>query len=135
MGYLGLTLFLLGLILLICYSIGKRKNSRCSEQTEGKLINIVERENSDGPLSSMYVYTYYVDGIEYQLKSTAYNKHVDKIGDKCTIWYNPKKPKDAQSFHYDSNKVFRVILIIGIILLVLGIALPIVSIGLQAMSK
>ena len=70
-----------------------------------------------------HVYSYYVDGIKYQLKSTAYNPQVDKVGDQCTIWYNPANPIDAQEFHYNSDKVYQIILIIGIALVLLGIVL------------
>lgn len=131
MAVAGFTLFLLGVILLICYPIGKRKDKRCSAQTKGTLINRVEREDSDGPLPDMKVYSYYVDGKEYQIKSTAYNKNVNNIGDQCTIWYNPKKPKDAQEFHYDSSKVYTIILICGIVSLVLGLVLPFIGLAMQ----
>lgn len=127
----GFALFLLGVILLISYSISKKKNKRCSVQTQGTLIKRIERENSDGPLPDMHVYSYFVDGREYQLKSTAYNKQVNMVGDYCTIWYNPKKPQDAQEFHYDSNKVYTIILICGIVSVLLGVILPIIGIGLQ----
>lgn len=92
----GFALFVIGVIFIIVSPINKKKNARCSMQTKGILMKILEREDSDGPLPSMYVYSYYVDGIEYQLKSTAYNPQVDKVGDHCTIWYNPAKPKGAQ---------------------------------------
>lgn len=119
----GFALFVIGVIFIIVSPINKKKNARCSMQTKGILMKILEREDSDGPLPSMCVYSYYVDGIEYQLKSTAYNPQVDKVGDHCTIWYNPAKPKDAQSFHYDSDKVYKIILIIGIVMVLLGIFL------------
>ena len=113
MAVAGFSLFLLGIIFIIVAPINKRKNQRCSAQTDGILIKRIEREDSDGSLPDMYVYSYYVDGIEYQHKSTVINKQVIKIGDHCTIWYNPKKPKQAQAFHYDSNKVYKIILLIG----------------------
>ena len=37
--------------------------------------------------------------------------------------YNPEKPKEAQPFHYQSNKAYTVILLIGIAMMLLGIIL------------
>lgn len=123
MTVLGLSLFVIGLILIIVAPINKRKNQRCSAQTQGTLVNIIEREDSDGPLPDMYVYSYSVNGITYQIKSTVVNKNVSKIGDLCPIWYDPAKPKVAQEYRYDSNKVFTILLVIGIVLIFAGIVL------------
>lgn len=134
--YLAITSFIsfsIGLILLICYPIIKGKNKRCSAQTEGMLVNIFETTDSDGNVGHGYIYSYCVNGIQYQLKSTALNKQVEKVGDHCTIWYNPAKPKEAQEFHYESDKVFKIILIIGIVLVVLAILLPIIGAMISAM--
>ena len=46
-----------------------------------------------------------------------------RIGDNCTIWYDPSKPDYAQPFRYESNKVYNIILIIGIAMVLLGIFL------------
>lgn len=132
MGIIGFGLFILGVIFIICYKINKNKNKRCSAQTEGTLMEIFETTDSNGSTGHAYLYSYYVDGIEYKLKSTALNKQVNKEGDKCTIWYNPKKPKEAQEFHYESDKVYKIILLIGIVMVLLGIVLPIIGIGLSA---
>jgi hypothetical protein len=87
--------------------------------------------NSKGDIKRTYVYTYQVDGIEYQIKSTALNSQVSEIGDPCTIWYNPAKPKDAQPFHYDSNTPYRIILAVGIALTLLGIILTVIGLAQQ----
>lgn len=129
MAVAGFSLFLLGIIFMIVAPINKRKNQRCSAQTDGILIKRIEREDSDGSLPDMSVYSYYVDGIEYQHKSTVINKQVIKIGDHCTIWYNPKKPKQAQAFHYDSNKVYKIILLIGIAMVVMGLVLLVLGVA------
>ncbi len=123
MAIAGFALFCLGVILLICYPINKKKNKRCSMQTQGILREIRPRYNSDGPLPDMHVYSYSVNGIEYQLKSTVHNPQAVKVGDPCTVWYNPANPKDSQAFHYDSDKSYKLILIIGIVLVLLGITL------------
>lgn len=81
------------------------------------------RFNSDGPLPDMHVYSYSVNGIEYRLKSTAINTQANNVGDQCTIWYNPANPKEAQEFRYNSNKVYVILLICGIMLLLLGVFL------------
>ncbi len=129
---LGLFLFLLGVILVIVAPIGKKKNKRCCAQTQGVLREIRERYDTNGRLPSMHIYSYYVNGIEYQLKSTAINPNVSRVGDQCPIWYNPKKPQDALEYRSNSNKLFNILLIIGIVLLLSPIILAVLSAALQA---
>ena len=133
MGIGGIALFLfgLGLILVIVAPIGKRKTKRCSEQAQGTLIEIRNRHNSGGTLAGMKIYSYRVDGVEYQLRSTAVNPNASDVGDTCPIWYNPKNPKDAVEYRYSSNKLFNILLIIGIVSLVASLALPFISMVLQ----
>ena len=119
----GFALFVLGIVFVIVAPINRRKNARCSAQTQGRLIETFETENSSGGGGHAFVFSYYVDGIEYRLKSSAASKEAKNVGDQCTIWYNPKKPKDAQVFHYDSAKVYQIILIIGIVMILLGAVL------------
>lgn len=114
---LGLFFFLLGLILVIVAPIGKHKNKRCSAQTQGTLINIRERYNSKGRLASMKTYSYTVNGTQYLLNSTAINPHASRVGDQCPIWYNPKKPSVALEHRYASNKLFNILIIVGILML------------------
>ena len=123
MWALGFALFVLGIVFIIVAPINKRKNSRCSEETQGVLIKDAVKDHGH-----VYIYSYYVDGIEYTLKSTVGSKQVNKVGDSCTIWYNPAKPKDAQPFHYGSAKVYNIILIIGIVMVPLGIIITLLGI-------
>ena len=125
MSIAGFALFIfgVGVILVIVAPIGKRKNKRCSAQTQGTLREIRGRYNSDGSLHGMHVYAYFVDGIEYQLKSTAVNPHVHNVGDSCPIWYDPKNPKVALEYHYRSNKLFNILLVAGFVLILLGLVL------------
>ena len=123
MWVIGFVLFVLGIIFVIVAPVNKRKNTRCSAQTQGMLIDVLARANSKGSLPNMYVYSYNVNGIEYKIKSTIRNAQTNKVGDNCTIWYNPKKPKDAQPFHYGSTKIYTIILIIGIVMIPLGFIL------------
>lgn len=118
----GFVLFATGLMLIICYPINKKKNSRCTEQTQGMLTEIQARFNSKGSLKDMYVFSYQVDGVEYQLKTLDYDPQVSRVGDICTIWYNPEKPGDAQAFR-GSDKYLKTILMVGIALVLLGIIL------------
>lgn len=133
MGIGGIALFLfgLGVILVIVAPIGKRKTKRCSAQAQGTLVEIRNRYNSGGSLPRMKIYSYRVDGIEYQLKSTAVNPNAANVGDTCPIWYNPKNPKDAVEYRYSSNKLFNILLIIGIVSIVASLALPFISMALQ----
>ncbi len=78
----------------------------------------------------MYIYSYIVNGIEYQTKSTICSPQIRKVGDSCTIWYNPKKPEDAQPFRYESAKVYNIILILGIVMVLLGIVLTVAGAAL-----
>lgn len=117
---IGLVATFIGFIFIICYPINKRKNSHCTEQTQGTLEEIRARYNSDGPIKDMHVYSYFVDGTEYRLETLDHNLDVKEVGDKCTIWYNPAKPKEAQAFH-GSDSYLKTLLIIGIVALLLGI--------------
>lgn len=133
MGIGGVALFLfgIGVILVIVAPIGKKKNNRCSAQTQGTLVELRARYNSDGRLPSMHVYSYFVNGVEYRLKSTAINPNAANVGDTCPIWYDPKNPKDALEYRYTSNKLFNILLIVGIVLILASIVLPIVVTALQ----
>lgn len=128
---LGLFLFGLGLILVIVAPIGKHKNNRCKAQTQGTLTEIRERYHSDGSLPSMKIYSYTVDGIAYQLKSTAINPNAGKVGDQCPIWYDPKNPGVALEYRHQSNKLFNILLIVGIVLLLSPIILAAIAAGMQ----
>lgn len=132
---LGLFLFLLGLILVIVAPIGKRKNNRCSKQTEGTLIDVRERYDSNGRLPSLNIYSYTVNGTVYQLHSTAINPNAGKVGDRCPIWYDPKNPKNVLEYRYNNNKLFNILLIVGIVLLLSPIVLAVIAAGMQATGK
>lgn len=121
MAMVGIVLLFVGFILVISYPINKKKNARCSMQTQGVLIGIRKRLNTDGVQKDAHIYSYQVDGVEYQLDTVDY-KLGESVGDECTIWYNPAKPQDAQAFH-GSDRYLKNLLIIGIVLLVLGIVL------------
>ena len=133
MGYFAISLFLfgLGLILIISGAVSKRKNKRCSAQTQGRLIAIVDKANSRGTAPSVYIYSYYVNGTEYRIKSTAINKNVWGVGDICPIWYNPKKPKEAQEYHYERNRTYTIILIVGIVMLAAAFVVPFIGLSLS----
>ena len=124
MAIAGFALFLLGIILIIVAPINKRKNARCSAETQGVLQEIRRREHGH-----TYLYSYSVDGVDYQLKSTICSKEANNTGDTCTIWYDPDRPKDAQPFRYESGKVYRIILLIGIVLFLLGIVLTCIGLA------
>ena len=122
MAYAGFAIFLLGIIFIIVAPINKKKNNRCSAQTQGMLIDFWARRHGH-----TYLYSYTVDGTEYQVQSVNLSPEAKEIGDNCTIWYDPKKPKDAQPFHYESNKIYNIILIIGIVMLPLGFLLTVLG--------
>lgn len=128
MAYAGFGLFLLGIIFIIVSPINRKKNARCSAQTQGMLVEIKRRKRG-----FWYFYSYEVNGTGYQLKSTVCSNEADKIGDTCTIWYDPAKPEYSQPFRYDSDKVYKIILIIGIAALLLGIFLIIFGMVRQSM--
>ena len=122
MAYAGFAIFLLGIIFIIVAPINKKKNNRCSVQAQGMLIDSWKRKHGH-----TYLYSYDVDGTEYQIESVNLSPDAKEIGDDCTIWYNPKKPQDAQPFHYESNKIYNIILIIGIVMLPLGFLLTVLG--------
>jgi len=125
----GFSFLVLGITFLICYPINKRKNSRCSAQAQGVLRNIHQRFTSRGPAGYKYVYSYFVDGVEYQITSPNLSPEANVVGDLCTIWYNPAKPKDAQPFHYSSNNPYTIVLILGIAMVVLGLVLSCIGLS------
>lgn len=123
MWAVGLAFFLLGIILIILYPVAKGKNDRCSEQVPGVLRKVVENR-SDRVAKDLHVYTYSVDGKDYRLETRDYSlKENTGIGDSCTIWYNPAKPEEAMAFHYETNTIFKTLLILGIIFVPLGLVL------------
>ena len=130
MGVIGFCLFVIGLCFIISYPINKRKNSRCTAQTQGELVSVIERENSEGPTKDLHVYSYRVNEIEYQFKTLEHSMEADRAGDSCTIWYDPAKPEHAQAYRA-SVKYLKSLLIIGIIMLILGVVLPFVGLILS----
>ena len=70
----------------------------------------------------MHVYSYQVDGVDYELRTVDHNLDVKEVGDTCTIWYNPKKPKVAQAFR-GSDKYLKYLLFLGVGITLLGIIL------------
>ena len=124
---LGFGLFIFGIAFIISYPFAMKKNKRCSAQTEGTLMDIINKgDSSTGGL--VHLYSYRVNGIEYKLESGP-NPQAKNPGDKCTIWYNPAKPKDAQAYPTSG----KLVLIIGIAAVLLGIILPFVGIALSIM--
>ncbi len=88
-------------------------------QTLGTLKEIKKAQKSDPTGSSKFIYSYYVDGIEYTIKSPIPAQQSD--GDNYAIWYNPVKPNEAQVYHSDSNNAGKVMVIIGIVMILLGV--------------
>ena len=122
MAILGFMLFVLGIVFVIVAPINKKKNARCSMQTQGALSDIRIRFDSEGTKKSKHVYTYSVDGVEYKLETVDHSLEVNDIGDSCTIWYNPKKPQDAQAFR-GSDKYLKILLYAGLAAVLLGTVL------------
>jgi hypothetical protein len=131
MAVAGFALFVLGLIFVIVAPINKKKNTRCSQETQGVLTDIRKRYSSGRANGHTYFYSYRVDGIEYRIKSTVLSSDADGAGSGCTIWYNPRKPKQAQPFHYDSLKIYDILLIIGIVTVLAGFALMVIGLAQQ----
>ena len=118
MAFMGVGLIFIGIVVMICYPINKKKNARCSAQIQGMLVDIRKRNHG-----YWYFYSYEVNGTVYAVKSPNCSPEANEIGDNCTIWYDPSKPEYAQPFRYESNKVYNIILIIGIAMVLLGIFL------------
>ncbi len=54
----GFSLVFIGLIFVISYPINRKKNSRCSAETNGTLSEIRKRFDHDSDLKSMHVYSF-----------------------------------------------------------------------------
>ncbi len=130
MGYIAFALFVLGLTLIFAYLYVMKKHKRCSEQTQGMLYKIGQNTSRDVS-RSVYYYSYNVDGIEYKLKTFDRGPESNKVGDSCTIWYNPKKPKDSLAHRYKSYKAFKILLISGIVMIVTALILPFISLAVS----
>ena len=113
--------FIAGAILIIVFSILKRKSDRCSEQIKGQLIEIIQNDIDSGG-GSTYVYSYNINGKNYKLKTISSRKIKNEVGDDATIWYNPKNPMDALAVRY-SNKIYSILIAIGIVMVLLPIVL------------
>lgn len=124
----GFSLFVIGLIFIIAYPINKKKNARCTAHVQGVLSDIRARYDSDGRLKDRHVYSYQVNGTEYRLETIEHSLEANNIGDSCTIWYNPKKPEDAQAFQ-GSDKYLKTLLTIGLLLVLAGLALTVVGLS------
>ena len=125
MAVAGFTLFALGVIFIFLYLYIRKKHTRCSAQTQGILKEIRENRADDSDIGrDEYLYSYFVNGTEYQLKTFDSSPETEKAGDSCTIWYNPAKPKDSLAHRYDSLKYFKILLISGILMILLGIIIP-----------
>lgn len=122
----GFVLFVVGIVFIVSYPYNKRRNARCTVQTQGVLSDIQKRFNSKGSLKPAHIYTYTVDGVEYQLRTLDHSLQVSRVGDSCDIWYNPQKPEDAQAFR-GSDKYLKTLLMVGIAALLLGIVLTCVG--------
>lgn len=132
MWIIGFVLFAVGIILVIAASVNKKKHKRCSAETQGMLKDIFKTDSSGGE-GHAYLYTYLVNGTEYQLKSTAASPQTNNIGDQCIIWYNPAKPKEAMVYHPSSMKTYNILLIIGIVMIPLGLFLTVLGAVQQSM--
>ena len=130
MGYIAFALFVLGVSLIIVYFSVMKKHNSCSAQTRGKLTKIGQNRSRDVSRSEYY-YSYNVDGIDYQLKTFDASPDAKKVGDYCTIWYNPKKPKSSLAHRYSSYKVFKILLFGGIAMIVLSVIIPFISLAMS----
>ncbi len=129
MWAVGLFLFLLGIILVIVAPMGKKKNARCSEQAPAELMKVSKGTDSEGFEYTVHLYSYNVDGVEYKLESKFHCPGAKEVGDKCSLWYNPKKPSEAMCIRNDSSKIFNILLIIGIVSIPLGLVLIVAGMG------
>lgn len=125
MAIVGLAIMIVGIIFMIYYPIIKKKTRRCTAQAPGRLLDIWESMADEyGGSRVEYTYAYYVDGIEYKLKTIHRAPEAVHVGDTCTIWFNPRNPKDAQSLHFEEKGLGKVFLV-GIALLFVGLVLVI----------
>lgn len=120
MWVIGLTLFLLGIMLIIVYAVTKSKQKRCSAKVQGTLIDYTEADPDDVDSRSNYFYSYIVNGVEYRLRTVERSPEVNGVGDSCTIYYNPGKPGDALVYKIQSNKLLTLLLVLGIALIPIG---------------
>ena len=123
---IGFILIVFGFSSLIAGVHIKRKNARCTAQAKGTLTDIRKIYKRGSSTSSYrYYYSYSVDGQDYDMWADqgSSSSEASEVGDACTIWYNPTKPKEAQAYHQENNKATNAFIAIGIILILVGLFL------------
>ena len=119
-------LFFLGICFIPVSIHVKNKNKRCTAKTRGILEDIQHVENSHGGGGTKYIYSYSVNGIEYR-RAAGPSTEAHNIGDSCTLWYNPNKPKEVMAYRYKSDKGLNILMIVGIVIVSLCVALLVVG--------
>lgn len=95
-------------MIYIVYSINKQENElrkRCTLQTQGVVIDIIERISTDACEndSTGSITRYYVPVVKYQVFNVVYTYEsrradtgvVFQVGDMVDVCYNPRKPEEC----------------------------------------
>lgn len=131
---IGIVFIIIGLIICV---VGVRKQKKCTEVTEGKIVDIA-REVRSGDSNKSYtggiqigrvsigsepreiylypIYEYKVNGNTYVEKSTT-NSNGAVIGQTVEIHYNPNNPRDF----YSGKSGIIIQIVLGIIFSIIGI--------------
>ena len=84
---------------IIIRTSASRKNVRCTSRCTGRVTDHVEQEDSEGHISYHPVYSYTVNGNEYEFTSNygGGERAIPPIGESIEIFYDPVMPKVAYS--------------------------------------
>lgn len=112
---------------IIFRTSASKKNARCTSRCTGQVIRQNENEDSEGHTSYYAVYSYTVNGNEYELVDSygGGERAIPQVGEPMEIFYDPVSPKVAYSaYEGKQSKVFTIwFLAFGIPMIVIGIAI------------
>ena len=122
---LGVSLFILAIILLIMAPVFAVQNKRRSAETEGHITEVRKYYRRKSGTTYRMDFAYTIDGVRQELKNVSWPIAPEE-SKTYTVCYNPRKPKDAHIKEFRSGNP-KVYLIIGLISMVAAFILIVVG--------
>ncbi len=92
----GTVFFVVGLFAMILFGIVPIAKTSSFVKTDATVTKVNTYYNKEGDFLATFEYEYYVDGQKFE-KESSYGQSVEiapSVGDKITIYYNPKNPDE-----------------------------------------
>ncbi len=122
---LGVSLFIVAIILLIMAPVFAAQNKRRSAETEGYVTEVRKYHRRKAGTTYRMDFAFTVDGVRQELKNVSWPIAPEE-SKTYTVCYNPRKPKDAHIKEFRSGNP-KVYLIIGLISMVAAFVLIVVG--------